>query len=252
MEEVSGSASSASGSMAFTHPWEAFLGEQCNQPPPIGMPSQFESAIVVAWDESPIEYGEIKNIQDNDPSFESRTGEAQSYYRRSIGDNTFYLYPRPSSVSWPDGGQEGVVLFEENSTVNTEYGGYIVADGGEDNLDLGVGIDSVTAAGNVLFIYHKNTADLVSDDDVSDLPTFLCKYAIYGVLEKAFASNTDGRNMGVAGYWGKRKAIGLKLVGKFMNRRTVDRNIQLRTPGVPAQRNRRQPRLPDSYPAVWA
>jgi hypothetical protein len=252
MEELAGFGSSTSGSSAYTQPWEAFLGEQTNLTPPIMMPQLFESAIIVAWDEEPIQYESLKSIQDNDPSFESRTGEPQSYYRKSIGDNTFYLYPKPSSIVWPEDAGGGIVLFEENETVDSDLGGYIVAEGGEDEDNLGVGINSIASTNNILFVYHKNTNDLICDDDVSDLPSFLCKYVIYGVLERSFMANTDGRTPSLAAYWGKRKMVGMKLIQKFMTKRTVDRDIRLRTPGVPGARNRRQPRLPDSYPAVWA
>jgi len=250
MEELAGYTSSTPSKSVCVHPWEQCV-EPCEGPLLFNLPDHFESAKLVAYDNEPIEYRQVQGIMDNDPSYVTRTGDPFAYYRPSVGDHTFSLYPKPSTVIWPEMNDEGLVLFSDGDTIDSELGGVVLADGGEDLSDSGLAVDAISSTDNILFVYHKNTTDLASDDDESDLPDFISKYVVFGVLERAFMANTDGRLPTLAAYWSRRKEIGFKLIAKFLAKRTTDRVVKLRTPGCPAQIARRHPRLPDSYPAVY-
>lgn len=118
------------------------------------------------------------------------------------------------------------------------------------NQDLGIVTDAVDADDNVLFIYRKNPTDIENTSDQSDFPDFLRKYLSYGVLERAYMADTDGQIKSLWEYWAMRKKAGIEAVKTFMRKRRQDRDYRLTTKGVPPGRTRRDPRLPEHYPAI--
>lgn len=118
------------------------------------------------------------------------------------------------------------------------------------NQDEGATLEALDDSQNFLLVYDITPKDIVLSTDESDFPVFLRKYIEYGVLERLYGANTDGRIRSLSQYWRFRYETGIQMIKKFKNSRKADRDYQLKTADTPAQRTRRHPRLPDSYPAV--
>lgn len=142
--------------------------------------------------------------------------------------------------------QAGVVLYNGGDDISGEFG--IVIDTGTDILDDSG--DIIRADGTVLFVYLRTASPLVSENDESSFPSYLQKYIEYGTLERAYGADTDGRIPSLRDYWAWRKEIGIRAIIRFKGMKRVDRDYRLTTKGAPGYRTRRQPRLPDAYPAV--
>lgn len=117
--------------------------------------------------------------------------------------------------------------------------------------DYGVAIDAISFDDNIGLIYQCAPTDIQDTEDESEFPSFLQKYIEYGVLERAYAVNNDGKIESLRDYWQYRKNLGLKFIKRYMEKRMVDRDYRMLTRGIPGRRTRRQPRLPDTYPAAW-
>ncbi len=237
----------------FTQPWEAFMGEVPGEIIPLQFPPGFHNAKFVAWDKDPIDYITLKAMQQDDPSWTSRTGIPFAYWRPDKYQDQFCLYPLPSSPVWDDINrvETGMVLYADSDTPTSEYG--TIADiedligGGES----GIVTDIIDPADNVLIIFSQTPAAIVENNNESDFPAFLQKYVEYGTIEQAYAADTDGQIKSLRDYWAWRKELGIKAIQRFMSLRTADRDYRLKTKGAPGFRTKRQPRLPDEYPAVW-
>lgn len=138
----------------------------------------------------------------------------------------------------------GIILYTSTDTVSSEFG--IVVDTGDEMLTD----DIVDPDDNVLFIYTRTPTELTGPTDSSTFPDYLQKYIEYGVLERAYGADTDGQIPSLRDYWAYRKEIGINAIKKFMSMKRQDRDYRLVTKGAPGFRTRRQPRLPDAYPAV--
>jgi len=276
----------------FTHPFEAFMGETPGDAIHLQLPHGFHDAKLVAWDREPIEYMAVKSIQQDDPSWLSRTGEPFAYWRPDKTDDHFCLYPAVSSPDWNDtesgstteaiylvdengnniihiaGGyiviSEGVtdyiqdlidrgigqVLYRDGDTLAVEVGTIADGDGYIPGSDMGIATDIIDADENVLFVFTKTPTPMAGQDDESDFPEYLQKYVEYATLERAYTADTDGQIQSLRDYWAMRKDLGLKAIQRFMGMRRADRDYRLVTRGAPGFRTRREPRLPDEYPAV--
>jgi hypothetical protein len=246
-------ATAPDGGVHFTHPFEAFMGMVPGEIVPLQFPTGFHNAKFVAWDKQPIDFLTLKSIQQDDPSWVGRSGEPFAYWRPDKFENQFCLYPNPSSPVWDDidGDPDiGGVIFTDEDTVSSEYGTIIDA-GGLMSQDLGIATDIIETDDNVLFVYSKTPQEVVSENDESDFPPYLQKYAEHGALERAYAVDNDGQIQSLRDYWAMRKELGLKVIQRFMSLRKQDRDYRLTTKGAPGFRTRRQPRLPDSYPATF-
>lgn len=147
-------------------------------------------------------------------------------------------------------GQVGMVLYVEGDTTNSPVGTFIDRTKNLMSQESGIAISTIDDDDNILLIYNVNPTDLVDDRDESDFPKFMRKYIEYGVVARAYGANTDGRIQSLSDYWAFRHTIGLEMIRKFMLKRKQDRDYRLTTSTVPAQRHRRHPRLPSTYPAV--
>lgn len=245
---------------AFSFPWEAWYCDTPGDFPPLRFPKNFHQALMAAWDEEPIEYIDRKQLSSEDPTWLTRAGKPYGYWRPDETDDFFYLYPRPSAPVWDDEesaetgrAHRGQVLHDDQGdTYSSELG--VIADwpGYADNQDPGIALEVLDAADNVFMAYKAMPEDFTGRlDDESDLPPYLTKYVEHGVLERAYGANTDGRIESLRDYWAMRKEMGLRIIKRFLLNRLVDRDYRLVTPGVPGRRTRRQPKLPDEYPAAW-
>ena len=240
---------------AFTHPWEAWYAlDSPNKPVPVWFPPDFHKVKFIAWDKEPIPYKPLKEIQSDDPSWMTHSGKVQCYTRLDELSNEFVLYPMPSSPVFDDIEGElndGMITFTEDDTVNQEYGVLLSRTETTSDGDYGLTIDIIEADDNVLLVYEPIPSDLESSEDESDFPVFIRKYIEYGTLERAYSANTDGKIESLREYWGYRKKIGLEVIRKYKRSRRVDRDYCLTTKGAPGFRTRKEPRLPDGYPAVY-
>jgi hypothetical protein len=252
LANVAGTTSDLGGH--FTHPWEAFIAPWAVADEVwLRLPTGFERARFAYWDKEPIDPLTKKEIQRDDPSWQTRSGTPFGYYRPSTAEEVFCLYPRPDNPVWDDGEVDatGTVLFDDTDTEDSEYGTYGQGESLIFDTDAGLTVQVLRADNNVLFIFAKTPTSLALDEDSPDYPDHICKYVIPGVLELAYSANTDGRIKTLAEYWGYRKEVGYKVLEKYLRRRRTDRDYRLVTHGSPGGRTRREPRLPDAYPAVY-
>ncbi|MHB8123108.1 MAG: hypothetical protein ACYDG4_13240 [Desulfuromonadaceae bacterium] len=233
-----------------THPFEYFMVGTPGDIVPLQLPPGFHNAKFVAWDREPIDPLTRKAISQDDPSWASRTGIPFGYWRPDQLDDTFCLYPLPSSVTWEDVAGEGMVISTEGGTESSEYGAIIDAGTMMSGGEYGIVTDVIETENTALFVYTKQPTALVDVNDESDFPAYLQKYIEHGTLERAYVVDNDGKIQSLREYWAMRKDLGLKAIRRFQSLRTQDRDYRLTTKGAPGFRTRRQPRLPDSYPAV--
>lgn len=197
------------------------------------------------------------------------TGTAENWCREDTTNSRQYVFDweLDSGVSNDAAAMRGMWLFEiggnetsfgigqvihtDSGTASAEVGTILdVGDliiGGE----YGIATDVIEADNNVLFVFSKTPTDIADTTDESDWPDFLQKYAEYGALEALYAADTDGQIQSLRDYWKLRKETGIKAIERFKSLRNQDRDYRMVTRGVPSARTRREPRLPDHYPAVY-
>jgi len=249
-----GTGSGTDEGTAFTQPWEGFMVSNTNSRIPFWFPYDFNTMKFIAYDKEPISFVPKKIIQSDDASWKSQSGKVQSYYREDAYSNEFYLYPRPSTVVWDgiDGDAlDGQVLFTDDQDPTAEIGTIFDMLGIVDNQNEGIVTDVVEHENNILMIYNGYPVEIESQDDESSYPKFLQKYIEQATLELAYSTNTDGRIGSLKDYWKWRKELGLNLVKKFKAKRTADRDYRLVSKDGGNNRNRKGPRLPDTYPATY-
>ena len=239
----------------YTHPFEAWYCTNLGMPVSNWFPQDFRKAKFVAWDREPLPGNSMKNVQSNDPSWQIRKGIPICYIRPDELSNEFYLYPHVSSPVWDDlvsegEAGEGQVIFDDSNTESGELGTVMDITGQVMNQDIGIAIDSLTAADNFLLVYEAEATDIETESDSGSLPGFLQKYCEYATLERAFSMNNDGKIESLRDYWGWRKNIGMEAVRAYKSKRRTDRDYQLVTKGISGRRSNRHPRLPDTYTAM--
>lgn len=243
----------------YTHPFEGYMGETPANLPTAWFPGRFDHLTFAAWDKDEITPGLSRELSGSDPSHQTRWGEPFAYYRDEKLENHLVLYPGPSDPEWMDQNgiadleHYGMVLFTSDDTASSEYGVCVDID---DSIigtseDYGLCVD-VLGADDALLVVHKLMPKKINgaDDDASEYPAFVQKYLEYGILERCYAAETDGKIESLRQYWQYRKETGLKALNIFMGKRRVDRDYLLKSHDLPARSAKRGPRLPDHYPAV--
>lgn len=241
--------------MSFTHPWEAWYATNPHfDMAPLWFPDDFAEALWVAWDKQPLDYIDRRDMQSRDPSWMTRQGVPQFYTRREETENYFYLYPMPDAPVFDDTiGDEGMVSYDAGlDSENATTGVVIDWTGKFKDGDRGTVFDSVEADDNVFLIYRKRSVDFTgAEDQESIFPDFLTKYVEFGVLERAYSINTDGRIESLRDYWDLRKRAGFEVMNRLKIKKLADRDFRLRAGGTPGRRSRMHPRLPDAYPSTF-
>jgi hypothetical protein len=250
-QEVTGIASDTEDwGVHFTQPWEAFMGYVPGEEVRMKFPKNFRSVKFIAYDEEPILPTTRKRVQSTETSYVTREGEPISYYEHESLDRSYVLYPRPSTAFVDDVSGEGIAFFVEDDSENTDVGIIAVRTGSSETSNVGASVDVVGVKDNILLVYDVNPTDVDSISSNIDFPDFLTKYIRFGVLSRAFSANTDGRIPSLAGLWGARYELGIRLVKRYMRGRKQDRDYRLTTKPSSTPRRRRLPRLPDTYPHV--
>jgi hypothetical protein len=255
----SDNATSSDLGAAITHPFESYMGSTTNELPSTWFPGRFDQAVFVAWDKEPLEPNIQKEISSEDPSHKTRWGEPQWYSRDEKLENHLILYPGPSDPGWldiedtADIDHFGMVLFTEDDTASSEYGVCVDIDDGiiGTSDDFGLCYDVLEPDDSLLIVCNLLPRNITgADDGASEYPSFVQKYLEYGVLERCFAAETDGKIETLRQYWAFRKDTGVKALEVFKTKRRADRDYLLRSHDLPARTTRRHPRLPDAYPAI--
>lgn len=233
----------------LTQPWEAFYAGTPADEIKIRFPRNFRSVRHISYNRDPIEHRTRREVMADDPSYKTYTGEPQAYYRDEL-DNSFVLYPRPTTATWLDGTVEGTALFNSNDTIDQETGTLLRRYDGTLSASSGIDIDIIDADNNVILFYEINPTDLANTAETSEFPIYLRKYIEYGVISKAYGANTDGRIQSLSDYWGERFELGIVAIKKFIHRRYQDRVYCLTTKTLSSQRKRKHVRFPSTYPDV--
>lgn len=230
----------------FTHPWEAFMGETPADPVRFRFPANFHRMKFAAYDESPIHATTRKRVQSRDPSHIVTEGDPVAYYPTDDVDNSYVLYPRPSTAWRNEISGDGVAFFADGDTENVTTGTIAVRSETYDGGELAA-VDIVEVTDNVLMVYGVTPTEVRTLSDEPDFPDFLRKYVRYGVIARAYGGNNDGRIRSLSDLWTLRYEIGVKLVRKYVRNRRNDRDYRLMS-GATRLRVR-HPKLPSTYPA---
>ena len=233
----------------FTQPWEAFMlapGEVVR----MQFPGNLRSLKYIAYDEQPITATTQKKVQSNDASYITNTGTPIAYYEVQDVEDSFVLYPRPSTsfVNEIDG-NEGPAWYVDGDSEDITTGTIAVRVGSTGTDLEGISFDITDTTDNVFLIYDVEPEDVVNADDEGDYPEYLRKYIRYGVLARAYGANTDGRIGSLSDYWALRYRYGERVTKRYRRNRKQDRDYRLTTKARNLTR-RRLPRLPDTYPEV--
>ena len=213
----------------FTHPWEYWEMSAAAEPPPISFPSGFYRAKFLAWDKKPIEAITLRELQDRDFTWKTRTGLPEFYHRDEKLSNRFFLYPTPNSVTWVSG-----------QTVDA------------DPDEAAYASSSLNVDNNLLIVFDKDPTQATGTDSTSDFPAYLRKYIEYGVIARAYGANTDGRIPSLSEYWRMRKKVGQGLIERYLSNRRSDRQYQLNSSGAPRLRSVKHPRMPSAFASLSA
>lgn len=232
----------------FTHPWEAFMsppGEVVR----MKFPSNMRNIKFIAYDEEPIDLTTRKAVQSRDSSFRTTEGRPFAYYETSDLDDSYVLYPRPSTSFVDDLSGEGVAFYEDDDTEDITTGTIAVRTGDSESDNIGAAVDIVGTVDNVFIAYDVTPTPIRTTSDEGDYPEYLKKYIRYGVVSRAYGANNDGRIVSLSVYWGLRYDLGVKHTKRLVRSKRQDRDYRLRTPATVRSR-RRHPRLPSTYPDV--
>jgi hypothetical protein len=144
----------------------------------------------------------------------------------------------------------GMVVFVSSDTTEEGFGTIAYRTGSLDSQDSGIAVDIIEADNNFVLVFDAMPTDIRSDDDESDYPIFLRKYAEQMALARAYRVNSDGNIKSLAEYWDYRATVGLEAIKKYLIKKSQDRDYRLLTKGNPLVRTKRHPRLPSSYPSI--
>lgn len=101
-----------------THPWEAWF-ETPGKPIIFPFPHDFRAVRRMYYDREPLPFMPKKQISLIDPTWQTRSGEPQAYYREDEVSNHFSVWPRPSTASWIDDDGTGMVTGYEDEPDET-------------------------------------------------------------------------------------------------------------------------------------
>lgn len=233
----------------FTHPWEAYTGGVPGDLLKNRFPADCDTLLYMAYDEEPIDALSKKQVSSMDPSFAKTEGLPFGWYPYDETDNSYVLYPRPSTSFVNEIAGDGVALFADGDTEDTALGTIAVREGSEDTAE-GVATDIVDTADNVFMIYRATPLEMRSVSDEPSFPVFIRKYLRAGVISRAYGGNNDGRIKSLSEFWGMRYMLGVQFTKRYLRNKRQDRDYRLVTQGRIVNRTIRHPRLPSSYPAV--
>lgn len=231
----------ADSGIRFTHPWEAGMYLP-GDPMPNYLHMKMDRMVLMVWDEiyelRPLS---LLQLQESDRFYKTRTGIPTNYYRPDEYSDLMVIYPRPP------------ITFDQlaETDVYSDTGGFVDwLTGSLDTADTGIVIEEVDMENNLLMIFDYIPYDVMDDVgswyDPLEVPAWMAKYIEYGVLERAYSADTDGRRPSLRDYWMLRKNAGIKMLNMFNSKRMTGRKYVIgkgRAHKLP-----RHPTLPSAYP----
>lgn len=231
----------------FSVPWEAHYCS-AGDVVPIPFHARFSKMRFMAFDESPVTPIDRKNIAQTDSHYRTASGDPQYYWRLDDYENTFVLYPRPTSITWDDDS-----LLESPLDSFDDAGGIITwTESALDETDTGIITETVDSEGHIFALFDKLPADVPEsgwDEAGIDWPEFLVRYIRFGTLERCFGADTDGFIPSLRDYWRLRKEAGIRAMKRYKAMRSGDRDYQLG--GKMRPQGSRHAKLPSGYPKQW-
>lgn len=202
----------------FTHPWE---GAQTDSPAdviPMRMHTRYQRMKYFAYDEEPLQSAQIRDIAANDPHWKTRSGQPTHYVFSDETENLYFLYPRPSNVTWQET-EEGDV-FDDDGGLHYDFGWLYES-------DTGLTTDAIDTDNAVFTVYDAIPYEMTAwDSEDCDIPEVLRKYVEYATLERCFGADTDAFIPTLRDYWQMRKNAGIEAIKRMMRMRTKDRDYQ--------------------------
>jgi hypothetical protein len=233
----------------FTQAWEAYTSETPGELVRMRFPANLNTMRFIAYDEEPIEASTKKAVQSNDPSYVTKEGEPICYFQVDAADNSYVLYPRPSSSFDNEASGEAIAQYADDDTENVTTGIIATRSGAFDDGE-GVPVDIVDVNNSVFMVFTVSPTEMTTVSDEPDFPDFLRKYVRFGVISRAYGGNNDGRIRSLSDYWAQRYALGVQFAKRYNRNKKNDRDYRLTTKGAMSRRSHRHPRLPDGYPAI--
>lgn len=232
-----------------TQAWEIYTSETSGDVLRMRFPADFNSVKFIAYDEKPLMGMNKKQIQSTDPSWMTKEGIPLAYYMQDQSEDSYGLYPRPSTSFVNELAGEAIAQFAEDDEEDTTTG-LIATRTGSFGDGIGIPVDIVDVTNNLFLVYGVAPQPVADLFDEPAFPEFLRKYIRFGTIGRAYGGNNDGRIRSLAEYWMSRYTLGVQFVRRYMRNRRNDRDYRLTTKGNMPRRAVRHPRLPDSYPAV--
>ncbi len=233
----------------FTHPWESAYSAPADYVPS-PFHAKFNKARFVAYNEralSPTTQGELAG---KDSHYKTASGTPGWYWRPDIEGNQIVIYPRPSSITFDDGG-----LLRDPTEALDDAGGLNTWDEASlDERDTGIITDNIDTVDALFMVFESLPQEVTSSagdwyTEEVDFPDIFLKYVMAGCLERCFGADNDGFIPSLRDYWRLRKEIGIKAIRKFKVLRLSDRTFQLG--GNQGRRLSSHPRLPAEYPIQY-
>lgn len=225
----------------FTHPWEAFFTSNPADVVRVKLNSQCLKMKYLAYDELKLDPISEKDLSESDGYYRTTMGLVTHYWRPDEYSNQIVLYPRPAAVRF----QELV-----DTEIFDSFGGPVSpSEAWLDSQDTGITIDIIDTEDAIFTVYESIPWDITTWVDSNlDLPDWTLKYVMYGVLERAFGSDSDMFIPTLRDYWKGRKELGIQALKKFKRMRSGNRDVVMgrgSRGGTP-----RRGRLPAGYPAI--
>ena len=233
---------------AVTHPWEAWVHTSVGHEIPLPLPRNFHATKWLSYDRDPIAITTRRRVQETGSSWVTHQGTAQAYYHTDDVSNQIVLWPRPTTADWRDGAEDpGMLTHIEDDTNAVDTGTITRRTGTLLSGDEGMAVDAIELDDNMLLAYDIAPTDMTSLSSEPDWPEYMRRYVRYGVLQRAYGTNTDGHIPTLAAYWADRYKLGVEALKQFRRKRTVRTR---RLGSTVRTRRDMRPRLPDTFPAI--
>lgn len=250
-------APAVTGGNTGTQSWEGFYDTMQNRIKHY-FPDDFDGLIYAAYDNKPIETVIRKSVDAVDSvAFKTGSGTRPVLYTDDLGsdNNSFYLYMRVDGVYGCSdyGGDYGEIAYDSNDEINptTDYGVVIFGATADVDSNLGISVSQQSSEDSIYMIYKYLPKQIYSLSETLTLPRFVIKYIEYGVLEMAFAMETDLANEKLMKQFYNMYERGVQILVRLMSRTKSMRTYKLASQESSIRRSRKLADLPSHYESYW-